>query len=120
MTLSGRNYRGVDRGPLLNIINWISLVATCILCMVKVTSKWVLVHQIQPDDTCMVVAMVNVFSNLETPYITHELTGSQFGAVGYGVALSYEVSAGLGRGTQYLEAHNIHHFEQVSVVSTSF
>ena len=50
---------GVDHGPLLNVINWILLVATCILCILKVLSKWVMVRQIQVDDLCMIIAMVH-------------------------------------------------------------
>ena len=58
MTSSGDAVPGVDHGPLLNIINWIFLVATCVLCLLKVLSKWVLIHQTQLDDVFMVAAMV--------------------------------------------------------------
>ena len=42
------------------------------------------------------------------------LIASQLGAVGYGIAVSYEVSAGLGRGTTFLEAGNLDRFEHAS------
>ena len=45
------------------------------------------------------------------------LTVDQLGAVGYGIAVSYEVFAGLGRGNLFLETGRVHRFEHASVLS---
>ena len=49
---------GPNHGPLLNVINWILLVVTCLACTLKVFSKWALVRRVQWDDTSMMAAMV--------------------------------------------------------------
>lgn len=97
-----------NHGPLLNVINWILLVVTCLACMLKIISKWVMVARVQWDDSLMATSMVRTLPQSTCPY----LTASQLGAVGYSTAVTYQVAAGLGRNMEEIE--NIEKFERVS------
>ena len=48
-----------DRGPLINIGIWVSLVASCIAVATKVTTKIVLIRRLQIDDACSIIALVS-------------------------------------------------------------
>ena len=61
MASSGVTVTDNDRGPLLNIINWIFLVATFTACLLKIASKRIMVHLLQQDDYYMAVAMVRYY-----------------------------------------------------------
>jgi hypothetical protein len=47
-----------NRGPLVNITTWITLVAMCLATGVKVISKRVMVRKFQRDDYYILAAMV--------------------------------------------------------------
>lgn len=47
-----------NRGPLLNVINWILVVLMCLATLIKVFSKWVMIRNLQHDDVYMIAAMV--------------------------------------------------------------
>ena len=47
-----------NRGPLVNIATWITLVAMVLMTLTKVATKWVMTGRFQADDGLMVVAMV--------------------------------------------------------------
>ncbi|ORY02846.1 hypothetical protein BCR34DRAFT_78853 [Clohesyomyces aquaticus] len=66
-----------NRGPLVNIITWILLVVMCLASILKVFTKWILIRNLQYDDAFTVFAMLF--------------------AVGYGIAVSFQVDAGLGQ-----------------------
>lgn len=48
-----------DRGPLVNIATWISIVSAAIVVLVKVFSKVLRARLLQSDDYCIMVAMVS-------------------------------------------------------------
>lgn len=56
-----------NRGPLINIATWILLVVMCLTTLVKVFSKWFMVHRLQYDDIYMFAAMVNCLSDHRGP-----------------------------------------------------
>lgn len=56
-----------NRGPLINIPTWILLVVMCITALVKIFSKWFMVHRLQYDDFYMIAAMVNCPSDRTGP-----------------------------------------------------
>ena len=47
-----------NRGPLVNLASRILLTSMCLLTITKVSSKWLLIHKLQPDDWYMVAGMV--------------------------------------------------------------
>lgn len=53
-----------NRGPLINIATWILLVVMSLTTLVKIFSKWFMVHRLQYDDIYMFVAMVKFLSDL--------------------------------------------------------
>ena len=47
------------RGPLINIVTWITLATMIIFSFSKVATKWTLVRRLQGDDLFMITATVN-------------------------------------------------------------
>ena len=58
-----------NRGPILNIVNWIILVVMCLAVLVKVFSKWTLIHALRLDDFYMIAALV--FSKNKISFTCH-------------------------------------------------
>lgn len=48
-----------NRGPLVNIATWLTLVAMVIMTLTKVATKWTMAGRFQADDGLMVAAMVS-------------------------------------------------------------
>lgn len=46
-----------NRGPLLNVVEWILLVIMCLATLLKVFTKWIMVQNLQHDDAYMIAAM---------------------------------------------------------------
>ena len=51
-----------NRGPLVNIATWITLVAMVIMTLTKVATKWAMAGRLQADDGLMVAAMVGALN----------------------------------------------------------
>ena len=64
-----------DRGPLVNIAAWITMVVMCLTTFVKVGSRLDLTHQLRKDDLFMVMAMVSPNSQLRCVSIHGMATG---------------------------------------------
>ncbi|MCJ1325811.1 hypothetical protein MMC10_002474 [Thelotrema lepadinum] len=47
-----------NRGPLVNIATWITLVAMVLMALTKIATKWVMIGRFQADDGLMFVAML--------------------------------------------------------------
>lgn len=47
-----------NRGPLVSIATWLTLVAMVIMTLTKIATKWTMVKRFQADDGLMVAAMV--------------------------------------------------------------
>ena len=47
-----------DRGPIINLANWITLVVMCLSSFVKVGTKYRKIGTLQKDDFYMLAAMV--------------------------------------------------------------
>lgn len=47
--------------------SWILLVVMCLTTLVKITSKWLMVHRFQYDDIYMFAAMVSRLSDHSRP-----------------------------------------------------
>ncbi|MCJ1426815.1 hypothetical protein MMC29_004718 [Sticta canariensis] len=86
-----------NRGPLINMPSWILLVVMCLTTLVKITSKWLMVHRFQYDDIYMFAAMV----------VT----------IGFAVAISAQVTAGLGQHQSSLDTEQVARFEQAAYAS---
>lgn len=47
-----------DRGPLVNLANWITLVVACLATLTKIVTKIRKIRNLQGDDYIMLAAMV--------------------------------------------------------------
>ena len=47
-----------DRGPLVNLANWITLVVACLATITKIATKMRKIRNLQGDDYIMLAAMV--------------------------------------------------------------
>ena len=47
-----------NRGPIVNLASWILLTVMCLAAITKVSSKWLLINNLQPDDWYMITGMV--------------------------------------------------------------
>ncbi|KAL8952508.1 MAG: hypothetical protein Q9222_001576 [Ikaeria aurantiellina] len=86
-----------DRGPWINVVTWILLVVMVLATTVKCFTKWTLVHKLQLDDFFV--------------------TAGALVAVGYGVAVSAQVKAGLGKSMSALSLEDISHYQQAAYAS---
>ncbi|KAF2642230.1 hypothetical protein P280DRAFT_541944 [Massarina eburnea CBS 473.64] len=86
-----------NRGPLVNVINWILLVVMCLSALLKVLSKWILVRKFQYDDAFTVLSMLF--------------------ATACGVAITFQVSAGLGRHKSTLSQDGLMQYQKAAYTS---
>ena len=52
-----------NRGPIVNIVAWVSLIAACLATFIKVGTKYWRKHGLQLDDVYMLCAMVSLVIN---------------------------------------------------------
>ncbi|KAI4221145.1 MAG: hypothetical protein LQ349_007916 [Xanthoria aureola] len=97
MPSNGVNISPDDRGPWVNLVTWILLVVTVLSVAVKGFSKWTLLHKFQYDDLLVAAAALV--------------------AVGYGVAVSLQVKAGLGKSISALSLQDTSHYQQAAYAS---
>lgn len=48
-----------DRGPLVNLANWVTLVVACLATLTKIATKLRKIRRLQGDDYIMLAAMVS-------------------------------------------------------------
>lgn len=48
-----------DRGPLVNLANWVTLVVACLATLTKIATKLRKIRNLQGDDYIMLAAMVS-------------------------------------------------------------
>lgn len=49
-----------DRGPIMNVVAWVSLLAACLATFIKVGIKFARIHNIELDDVYILSAIVGV------------------------------------------------------------
>ncbi|MCJ1376853.1 hypothetical protein MMC20_008098 [Loxospora ochrophaea] len=87
-----------DRGPVINLANWIMVVVMVLSTFTKLATKYGRIHTIVTDDYLMLAAMV-VLSPLMS--------------VGHSVAISEQVSGGLGKHQYSLSPSQVDKYQQV-------
>ncbi|KAI9843957.1 MAG: hypothetical protein M1837_005998 [Sclerophora amabilis] len=96
----GVTITNVNRGPEVNLASWIPLVITGLIALLKVSSKLVKVRKFQADDCCISLAVV--------------------AAVGQTIAVSQQVTAGLGRPASSLSTLQIDSYQKAWYASQFF
>ena len=95
-----------DRGPLVNIVAWVALIAVCLATFVKVAVKLWRIRRLERDDVYMLGAMVSFISvsitmarecNPSRAIMWLNLSGIQTAAVLQTIAVVEQVKYGLGR-----------------------
>lgn len=118
-----------DRGPLVNLANWITLVVACLATLTKIATKLRKIRTLQGDDFIMFAAMVcssvsypsslslslslffffgKLYTNIQKPL-------EQLSAVGQSIAVGKQVSNGLGRHINTLTDSQIDEYQKASL-----
>lgn len=118
-----------DRGPLVNLANWITLVVACLATLTKIATKMRKIRNLQGDDYIMLAAMVCFFffsliyiqtSFLEQPLmLKFRKPFEQLSAVGQSIAVGKQVSVGLGRHISTLTDSQIEEYQKVRIYPSS-
>lgn len=116
-----------NRGPLINLATWLTLVVMCLATFTKIGSKLRKIGRLQGDDFLMFAAMV--------PMITQSFTCKKFTctkklmlmnsililkkkqvvAIGQTIAIANQVADGLGRHINSLTPSQIDRYQKVSL-----
>lgn len=105
-----------NRGPLVNMATWLTLVVTCLATFTKIGSKLRKTGSLQGDDFFMFAAMVPCYIILCMKSHTdeHFFDIKKLVAIGQTVAIANQVSAGLGRHVDSLTTTQIDKYQKVS------
>ncbi|KAL8682987.1 MAG: hypothetical protein Q9186_000982 [Xanthomendoza sp. 1 TL-2023] len=98
MVSNGVTISPEHRGPWINVATWILLVLMCLATLVKVITKWILIRKLQYDDALIVAGTLI--------------------AVGHDIAISVQVTAGLGRTIAALGPADVAKYQQCPVPRT--
>lgn len=115
-----------NRGPLINLATWLTLVVMCLATFTKIGSKLRKIGRLQGDDFLMFAAMVPIIAqsfNLQKNFTckkTHAdecdsyIKKKQVVAIGQTIAIANQVAAGLGRHINSLTTSQIDRYQKVS------
>lgn len=114
-----------NRGPLINLATWLTLVVMCLATFTKIGSKLRKIGRLQGDDFLMFAAMVPMipqsftcrkFSYKKLMLMNAILISKkQVVAIGQTIAIANQVTAGLGRHINSLTTFQIDRYQKVSL-----
>lgn len=116
-----------NRGPLINLATWLTLVVMCLATFTKIGSKLRKIGRLQGDDFLMFAAMVPNDTPIPLPAKKFLLAKKlmlmnailiskkkQVVAIGQTIAIANQVTAGLGRHINSLTTSQIDRYQKVS------
>lgn len=106
-----------NRGPLINLGTWLTLVVMCLATFTKIGSKIRKIGRLQGDDFAMFAAMVTIIHKILWLGIHADerlFDIKKAVAIGQTIAIANQVSAGLGRHIDSLTASQIDQYQKAS------